>query len=554
MKISRGPVGGYNDLAVGRDRESIERRGPTELPKRSGSAALINGLLVTGLGILIIEPVFPNEIIQNPGMILWLINIFVVYRFGTVAGLANVAIYCLYIAVSSHIPTSAFEHTPDNENRVMGTAFILGCSTLAIGLVRDRIYREQLQVEAARKAAGLESERRVQTERELRESEELRRLVVESSMDAIVATNASGRVILWNHHAENLFGWTSPEAMGRPLRETIAIDPATTTDGHRLESKACTKDGRSIDVEYNVAPHQGPEGPIFVAFVRDISDRKASEEEIRALNASLEQRVEERTAELVAKNEELEGFSYAISHDMRSPLRSIVANARLVLEDEGERVSEPGRRKLERLAGSALRMSMLVDDLLKYARLGNHALRVEAVDLSAVSESVAVEVKSEYTDAEFEVQPGAQVICGLKPGTTREAVGEAMGHRALIDLVERLPLHRGDSMLIALILHNLFDNACKYSKNGVSPRVRFGAREVDGEMAYFVADEGIGIDLRYAHNLFRPFERMHNESEYPGTGIGLANVRRAVERHRGRIWIESKEGDGTIFLFTLGIH
>jgi PAS domain S-box-containing protein len=484
--------------------------------------ALGRGALIAIGAILLCEPFFPNSTLREPGLIYLLVDILVAYRYGTWAGLLCATMLTGYICVGSQIPTSAFEHTPNNEVRALGSAIIFGFTSLAVGVVRGRILREASHASEARRQAESEAERRRRTEAELRESEELRRLVVASSMDAIVATDAEGKVILWNGIAEAVFGWSEGEARERPLSETLAVDASRMAQaGIRNEARACTKDGRRLDVELYVVPHRSEHGRIQIAFIRDISERKAAEEAIRTLNAGLEQRVRERTKELQAKHDELEGFCYAISHDMRAPLRAIVANARLVLEDEGERVSDVGRAKLDRLAGAALRMSMLVDDLLQHARLGNQNLRISSVDLSALAETTGHDLRPEYPLAEFTVQPGLVAMA--------------------------------DPMLLSLALNNLFDNACKYSRPGETPRVSFGTEMRDGETVYFVKDEGVGVDMRYVHNLFRPFERLHHESDYPGTGIGLANVRRVIERHGGRVWIESAPGEGTTVLFTLGL-
>lgn len=495
----------------------MKAKGEQSAPTASRRIGL--GAAITVATILLCEPFFPNNTIRDPGLIYFLANILVVYRYGTRAGLVSAALLTGYIAVGSFIPTSAFQFTPRNEARVFGSAIIFTGTTLILGLVQQKIRREASKATAAQLEAESEAERRRDTEADLQESEELRGLVVESSMDAIVATDEAGRIILWNRIAEAIFGWDQAEAKGKTLAETLAIDTEIEEGRIRNEVRACTKQGKRLDVELYVVPHRSRRGRIQIAFIRDISERKAAEEAIRSLNASLEERVQDRTKALQAKNEELEGFCYAISHDMRAPLRAIVANARLVLEEEGDRVGDTGRHKLERLAGAALRMSMLVDDLLQYARLGNQNLRVSDVDLSALAEATGSELRPEYPSATFHIQPGLTA--------------------------------KGDSMLLLLVMNNLFDNACKYSRPDEAPDVTFGAETRDGETVYFVQDRGVGVDMRFVHNLFRPFERLHHEHDYPGTGIGLANVRRCIERHGGRVWIESEVGKGTRVLFTL---
>jgi signal transduction histidine kinase len=194
----------------------------------------------------------------------------------------------------------------------------------------------------------------------------------------------------------------------------------------------------------------------------------------------------------------------------------MVANARIVLEEEGPRLTKEGSGNLSRLAAAALRMSNLIDDLLQYARLGDREVRRERTNLSDLAKQVAGDVLRDYPEVELEltVTPGLEAEC--------------------------------DPRLIGLAIHNLLDNACKYRKPGPRVEVEFGRV---GE-AFYVEDHGIGFDMAYVGKLFQPFERLHRE-EYAGTGIGLANVRRAVERHGGRAWAEGVPGQGATFFFTL---
>ncbi len=240
--------------------------------------------------------------------------------------------------------------------------------------------------------------------------------------------------------------------------------------------------------------------------------------EVRDSIADLERRVEERTADLVRKIGELEGFCYAVSHDMRTPLRAIVSNAAMVMEEEGDRVSDGGRLLLERLSTASLKMASLIDDLLKYARLGAGEARREPCDLSAMARRIADEATLErgLPASTVSVEAGLEASC--------------------------------DPKLLGLVLHNLIDNALKYVAPGRTPRVDFG-----GEAgSFYVRDNGIGFEMRFVDKVFRPFERLHRDDDYPGTGIGLANVKRIVESHGGRVWAESVPGTGTTFRFTLG--
>ena len=250
----------------------------------------------------------------------------------------------------------------------------------------------------------------------------------------------------------------------------------------------------------------------------DIDARKRAEEALREINEGLERQVQARTADLVSKIGELEGFCYSVSHDMRTPLRAIVSNARMVLEEEGDAVSESGKERLERLSAAALKMAHLIDDLLQYARLGAAEPRRESCDLTALARRVADEALLD--------RPGTDAIIDVAPGL----VGPC------------------DPRLMGLVFHNLVDNALKYQPSGRAARVEI-AQDAGG--AFFVRDNGIGFEPQYAERIFRPFERLHRDGDYAGTGIGLANAQRIVERHGGRLWAEGVPNEGATFRFTL---
>jgi light-regulated signal transduction histidine kinase (bacteriophytochrome) len=239
-------------------------------------------------------------------------------------------------------------------------------------------------------------------------------------------------------------------------------------------------------------------------------------EDLRDLNATLEVRVAERTRELEAANEELLAFNHSVSHDLHAPLRAIVANTRMLCQDAEGVLDERLFERLRRTEENALKMGRLMDDLLSYSRLGKAAIRMARVDVSALASRIGADV-SLRTPGKIEVQPG---IC-----------------------VE------GDPEMIEIVLRNLIENAWKYVDAGVPPIVEVG---MTGDGAVFVRDHGIGFDMKYIDQVWEPFARLHSSREYPGSGIGLANSKRIIQRHGGRLWAESAPGKGTTFYFVLG--
>ena len=243
--------------------------------------------------------------------------------------------------------------------------------------------------------------------------------------------------------------------------------------------------------------------------------RAQAEADLRALNASLDEIVRERTAELTRAHQESEAFNYSIAHDLRTPLRAVNATSQILLDELDDALDPDSRALLERQAHNARRMGDLIDALLNLSRLGRQPIQRAEVDLSALAREAAKGV--------------------------RAAVGEAC---AAIDVADGL-LANADPNLARIVLQNLLENACKFSPRG-------GTVRMGGEGGTFwVRDEGVGFDMAFAPKIFLPFERLVSEAEFPGTGIGLANVKRVVERHGGRIWAESAPDEGATFFFTL---
>jgi light-regulated signal transduction histidine kinase (bacteriophytochrome) len=234
----------------------------------------------------------------------------------------------------------------------------------------------------------------------------------------------------------------------------------------------------------------------------------------------------ETRAELVRdlehKNRELESFSYAVSHDLRAPLRRIDSFSRAVLESQGEKLDEPGRHYLERVREASQHMSQLIDDVLYLSRVTRADLRDQEVDLGALANLILTRLQ--------EGEPARKVEAKVRPGV----------------------VVTGDGQLLRIALENLLENAWKFTGKQPEARIEFGVTNAAGEPTYFVRDNGAGFDMTYADRLFGPFQRLHPQGEFPGSGIGLATVQRIIHRHGGRVWAEGLLGQGATFQFTLG--
>jgi len=254
---------------------------------------------------------------------------------------------------------------------------------------------------------------------------------------------------------------------------------------------------------------------------REVRERKIVEEEVRRLNYLLERRVDERTRQLEISNLELESFSYSVSHDLRAPLRSIDGFSRILLGTCDPKFDDEERALFQRILAATARMNHLIDDLLNLSRVTRTSMTSEEVDLSSLANRVARGLRHEHPESQ------AQFI--IEPGITAA----------------------GDSRLLEVVLQNLLENAWKFSSQSPSPCIEFGATSINGDHVLFVRDNGAGFDPAYKNKLFAPFQRLHSQEEFPGTGIGLATVSRIIRRHGGWITAESAPGKGATFFFAL---
>lgn len=370
--------------------------------------------------------------------------------------------------------------------------------------------------------------------------------LVDSAMDAIIGVDSQQRILLFNRAAEAMFRCPAAEALGSDLGRFIPArfrgahaehvrrfgETGTTsrTMGRLGALNGLRSDGIEFPIEASISQMEVAGEKFFTVILRDISERKRLEEKLQRMNEELEKRVEERTAELMHANEallrsnlELQQFAYIAAHDLQTPLRSISGFAQLLQKDYAGRLGASADDLIRRVVDNAQRMRTLIQDLLVYSRIDSlgRPLRPVALDLLF-----------------------GEVVAALEPRISELGAEVTRGE---------LPVVLGDRSQLAQVLHNLVDNGLKYHGSD-PPRVHVSAEPQGEEWVVSVQDNGIGIAPRHHRRIFDIFRRLHTQQSYPGTGIGLALCRKVVERHGGRIWVESEPGKGSVFRFTLPIN
>jgi signal transduction histidine kinase len=344
-------------------------------------------------------------------------------------------------------------------------------------------------------------------------AEQSLRTVIRENVDGMLVIDRDGVVVFANPAAERLLG-----------------RPAQALKGTRFGFPHVPGRSSEIDVVAGPTPRTaemrvvaiGWEGqPAALASLRDVTERKRADDQLRRLSAELELRVRERTAQLEAAIGELEAFSYSVSHDLRAPLRAIHGFARMLEDQLGDDLAPEALHSLERVKTGAKTMGTLIDELLKLSRLGRQPLVHTTVDLSALAHEIVAELRAPdpERDVDVSIQQGLRVI--------------------------------GDEQLLRIALVNLLGNAFKFTLHTTNPRVEISGRREGEDLSVQVRDNGAGFDVEYADRMFRPFQRLHAESEFAGTGIGLTTVERVIRRHGGSITASGALGRGASFSFTL---
>ena len=378
---------------------------------------------------------------------------------------------------------------------------------------------------------------RKQAEVALRESQARLSGLITSAMDAIISIDSQQQIVLFNAAAERMFLCPQQQALGQSVEQFI---PDRFRAAHRqhielfrqtgITARAMGKlgaisglrtNGEEFPIEASISQMKTGQGVFYTVILRDITERRQAEMEIHRLNTGLEERVRQRTAELVAANQELDSFAYAVSHDLRAPLRAMSGFSQALVEDYGAQLEGEGRVYLDQIILSSHHMSQLIDGLLVLSRSTRGELRRERVNLTGIAERLRAELSA--------AEPERPVTWAVEPALRVQ----------------------GDPIMLEVVMRNLIENAWKYTAKTPNAMIRVYSEEQEGERCCCVADNGAGFDMSHANRLFKAFQRLHRQDEFPGTGIGLATVQRIIHRHGGVIRAEGIPGRGATFRFTL---
>jgi PAS domain S-box-containing protein len=378
-------------------------------------------------------------------------------------------------------------------------------------------------------------------ERSIREIEQAQQKfqgLLESAPDAIVIVREKGIIHMINNQCENIFGYKKEELEGcnveilmperfrykHPEHRQLFFDnPRARPMGASLELLGLRKNGEEFPIEISLSPLETEEGLLVTAAIRDISEKKRLENEIREANLSLEKKVKQRTAELEIKNKELEQFAYVASHDLQEPLRTTSSFVELLRKQYHNKIDENADRYINYVIQASDRMKTLIKDLLDYSRIGREK-QFEPVDCNVAFTEVIADL--------------AKVIKENKASIT----------------AGKLPVVNAFPTELKLLFQNLISNSIKFQRAGIAPHIEISAARENGHWHFRFHDNGIGIEKQYQQRIFIIFQRLHNRSVYEGSGIGLAHCKKIVELHGGTIWVESEAGKGSIFHFTIAVN
>ena len=359
--------------------------------------------------------------------------------------------------------------------------------------------------------------------------------LLESAPDAIVIVGEKNIIQLVNNQCEHIFGYHKDELIGRNVelllperfraspeehRKLFFDYPGVRSTGTGIELLGRRKNGKEFPVEISLSPLETADGVLVTAAIRDISEKKRLENEIREANVTLEKKVTQRTAELESKNKELAQFAYVASHDLQEPLRTTSSFVELLRKQYYGKLDENADRYIDYVIQASDRMKTLIKDLLDYSRIGREK-KFEPVDCNVAFEEVMADLAKVIKENKAEITAGS------------------------------LPVVNAFPTELKLLFQNLISNSIKFQKPGIAPHIEISTIRENGHWHFQFRDNGIGIEKQYQQRIFIIFQRLHNRSVYEGSGIGLAHCKKIVELHGGTIWVESEAGNGSTFHFTL---
>ena len=373
----------------------------------------------------------------------------------------------------------------------------------------------------------------------MRKSSTYARSLLETSLDPLVTISPEGTITDANNAAEYATGVPWSDLVGTDFASYFTEPEKARASYRRVFDEGHVTDyalairhvsGEIRDVLYNASVYRDESGAVAGVFAaaRDVTERKRAEREIAAYHQHLEEVVAERTREIQAVNKnledangELETFAYSVSHDLRTPLRAVDGFSRILQEEYGPKLDVEGQRIVGVIRQATNRMAQMIDDILAFSRAGRREVAAGAISMEELVRAALKDLEPALADRNIKLD------------------------------MELLPASHGDASMIQRLWSNLLDNAIKFTRQQPEAVIEIGARTEEGEMVYYVKDNGVGFDMQYANKLFGVFQRLHGQSEFPGTGIGLAIVKRIAARHGGRVWAEGKVNHGATIYFAL---
>lgn len=377
---------------------------------------------------------------------------------------------------------------------------------------------------------------RVEAHKKLFASEVRYRRLFEAAQDGVLIVNSDTGILEdANPFLIQMLGYSHDELLGKQLWEIglfkdlnenkSAFEKLKNEQYIRYDNLPLeTKRGKAIWVEFvsNVYPVDGI--PVIQCNIRDISERKQAEDKIKKLNTELEERVLSRTMQLKKANEELEAFTYSVSHDLRAPLRGIIGFTAILEEDYASKLDDEARRITTVIKDNTLKMGHLIDDLLDFSRMGKQEIIKTTIDTADMVKELIME----------------------------QIAHQKIQNEIAWDIRDLISMH-ADINTIRQVWVNLISNAVKYSRNQKMPHIEIGSYVKDGQSVFYLQDNGVGFDEQYSHKLFQVFQRLHSPEEFEGTGVGLALVEKIVSKHGGKVWAKGKKDIGACFSFSLPV-